>query len=182
MNKSDFWLFHVCHFKIVNRSRCIYQTSKRFIRTQCSICTTSPSGCNLIIAHVYIPYHTQNCGLNGLYHVLWAWCSLNISWPESEAAGSPNTKSVAYLFRWRGKADLHSHCRRKRWNVLLPTTPPLNSSRFKFHDWSSEEQIVHQIYSKIQLLKACYCCVIYGIRTKPSQAKAYCLNDIHECH
>ena len=139
MNNSDFWLFHVCHFKIVNRCRCIYQTWKGFIRTQCSICTctTSPSGCNLIIAHVYIPYHTQNCGLNGSYHVLWAWCSLNISWPESEAAGSPNTKSVAYLFRWRGKADLHSHCRRKRWIVLLPTTPPLNSSRFKLHDWSS---------------------------------------------
>ena len=45
-----------------------------------------------------------------------------------------------------------------------------------------EEQIVHQIYSKIQLPKACYCCVIYGIRTKPSQTKAYCHNDIHECH
>ena len=31
-----------------------------------------------------------------------------------------------------------------------------------------EEQIVHQIHSKIQLPKACYCCVIYGFRTKQS--------------
>ena len=45
----------------------------------------------------------------------------------------------------------------------------------------AEEQIVHQIYSKIQLPKACYCGVIYGIRTKPSQAKDYSHDDIHEC-
>ena len=52
----------------------------------------SPEGSNLIIARVCIPYHTQNRGLNSLYHVLWAWCLLSISWPKSKAAGSPSTE------------------------------------------------------------------------------------------
>ena len=46
----------------------------------------------------------------------------------------------------------------------------------------AEDQIVDQIYSKIQLPKACYCCMIYGIRTMPNKAEAICYNNIHECH
>ena len=86
-------------------------------------------------------------------------------------------KRVAYFFRWRGKADLQSHCRRKRWIVSVKALL-LTCSR-QHHHWAvrvsscmtgvTEEQIVHLFYSKIQLPKAYHCCVIYGIRTKPSQ-------------
>ena len=40
------------------------------------------------------------------------------------------------------------------------------TEQFAFRTGVAEEQIVHQIYLKIQLPKACYCCVIYGV-TEP---------------
>ena len=75
-------------------------------------------------------------------------------------------KRVAYLFRWRGKADLQSHCRRKRWIMFVKAL--LLTCLQQHHQWAvrvsscvtgvAEEQIVHQFYLKIQLPKACYCC------------------------
>ena len=78
---------------------------------------------------------------------------------------------------------------------MFATTPPVSSSRFKLRDWSSggadcpsvllenpvaESLLLLCLYTLFSpFLGQVYCCVIYGIRT---QAKAYCHNDIHECH
>ena len=180
--------FNYVLLKLLFRPRDVEQTSC----PQSMIQTVRPRVVILMIVLMYIPYCTQNRGLNGFYHVLWAWCLFSISWPESKdkkniAAGSLSTKSVACLFCWRGKADFAEPLQEEETNRVCESFTPDNTAtgQFAFHvSWPgvAEDQIVDQIYSKIQLPKACYCCMIYGIRTMPNKAEAICYNNIHECH
>ena len=142
------------------------------------------------------PDRTRNRDLSGLYHVLWAWASQ--SWPENEAAGgpsiawrqtSPSTKTRRLSLSPKRKGRSAEPLQEKEMNrvcegftpAMLATTPPLSSSRFNLHDWSSGRADCPSV-----LLEKPSCrkpaIVVWFMVLEQSRAPFYCYNDIHERH